>query len=107
METSTKVTCPKCGSSNVVVQNRGYSFLQGFIIAVVLVIAYWIISVFGSDTFSSLDEYGQTGYVAGLLIQSVPIFIIGLLLGLIGKNQLVARCLKCKHKFDPSEGISE
>ncbi len=107
MDANPKVKCPRCGSENVVVQNRGYSFLQGFILAVVLVIVYWLYSVLGSDTFSGLDEYGQTGYVAGLLIQSVPIFLFGLLLGLIGKNKLVARCLKCKNKFDPSQGVSE
>lgn len=107
MNTNAQVKCPRCGSENVVVQNRGYSFLQGFLLAVVLVIVYWLYSVLGSDTFSNLDEYGQTGYVAGLLIQSVPIFLFGLLLGLIGKNKLVARCLKCKNKFDPSQGVSE
>lgn len=102
-----KVKCPNCGSENVVVQKRGYSFGRGLLFGVILVIAFWLVSVLGSDTFSNLDEYGQYGYTAGLLIQSVPVFIIGLLLGLIGKNKMVAHCLKCKHKFDPAEGISE
>ena len=54
-----------------------------------------------------MDEAGQVGFVVGLLLKSVPLFIFGLLLGLIGKNKLVARCLKCKYKFDPSKGITE
>mgnify|MGYP002624824305 CR=1 FL=1 len=107
MEPSEKIKCPNCGSENVVIQKRGYSFGRGLLFGVLLVVAFWLVSVLGSDTFSSLDEYGQYGYTAGLLLQSVPVFIIGLLFGLSGKNKLVAQCLKCKCKFDPSAGISE
>lgn len=102
------VECPRCGSTNVIVQNRGYSFLQGFLIGVVLVVLDFFYTVYiNAEDYQALDKYGQTGFVAGLMIKLVLIFIFGLILGLIGKNKLVARCLKCKNKFDPSIGIKE
>ncbi len=108
METQTKIKCPKCGSENVVVQNRGYSFGQGFAIGVALILLYWIYTIFSnSSEYSAMDNAGQTGFVVGLMIKAVPLFIIGLLCGLIGKNKLVARCLKCKNKFDPSAGVED
>ncbi len=108
MENQVKVKCPKCGSENVVVQNRGYSFLQGFALGILLVFLDWVYTIVSnSAAYSAMDEAGQVGFVVGLLLKSVPLFIFGLLLGLIGKNKLVARCLKCKYKFDPSKGITE
>ena len=108
METSVKIECPKCGSENVIVQKRGYSFLQGFSIGVLLVLADWFYTVYvNSAAYSAMDEAGQVGFVMGLLLKAIPLFILGLLLGLIGKNKLVARCLKCKFKFDPSRGIKD
>ena len=108
METSLNIKCPKCGSENVYVQKRGYSFLLGLSIGIALVLLDWIYSIYSnSAAYSSLDEAGQMGFVLGLIIESIPIFIIGLLFGLVGKNKLVARCLKCKHVFDPSRGITE
>ena len=106
MENQANVKCPRCGSENVIVQNRGYSFLQGLVIGVLLVIVDWVYTIYsaGGD-YSALDDAGQAGFALGLLIKSVPIFIFGLLLGLVGKNKLVARCLKCKNKFDPSQGV--
>lgn len=103
MENQSNVQCPNCGSTNVVVHTRGYSFIQGLILGVVLVLLDWAYTIFtNASAFQAMDEYGQTGFTIGLLLKSVPIFIFGLLLGLIGKNKLVARCLKCKHKFDPT-----
>ena len=108
MENQAKVKCPRCGSENVIVQNRGYSFGQGLLLGVLLVLLDWGYTIFKSSSeYAALDEAGQYGFVAGLLISAVPIFLFGLLLGLIGKNKLVARCLKCKNKFDPSVGIIE
>lgn len=108
METSVKIECPKCGSENVIVQKRGYSFLQGFSIGIILVLADWFYTVYvNSAAYSAMDEAGQVGFVMGLLLKAIPLFILGLLLGLIGKNKLVARCLKCKYKFDPSRGIKD
>lgn len=103
-----QVECPKCGSANVVVQKRGYSFLQGFLIGLVLVVLDFFYSVYVNATdYQAMDEFGQSGFVVGLLIKLVLLFILGLILGLIGRNKLVARCLKCKNKFDPSIGIKE
>ena len=104
----TKVKCPSCGSENVVVQKRGYSFGRGLLFGVLLIILDWLFTIFNnSEAYSAMDSAGQTGFIIGLMLKAVPLFILGLLLGLIGKNKLVATCLKCKHKFDPSEGISE
>lgn len=107
MENKPKVKCPKCGDENVIIQNRGYSLIQGLIIGVVLVALDWIYTIaVNSSAFTAMDEYGQSGFALGLILKSIPIFLFGLLLGLIGKNRLVARCLKCGNKFDPSEGIT-
>lgn len=108
MENQAKVQCPRCGSQNVIIQKRGYSFGRGIIWGVLLVILDWLYTIFShSSEYSAMDDAGQFGFAAGLLMKAVPIFIIGLLFGLIGKNKLVARCLKCKNKFDPSLGIVE
>ena len=106
MNNQAKVKCPRCGSENVIVQNRGYSFGLGLGLGILLVLLDWLYTIFrNSSAYSAMDEAGQFGFAAGLLIKAVPIFLFGLMLGLIGKNKLVARCLKCKNKFDPSEGI--
>lgn len=108
MENQVAIKCPKCGSQNVVIQKRGYSFLQGFLIGVVFVFLDLIYSVFiNASDYQAMDEFGKTGFAAGLLLKLVLIFILGLVLGTIGKNKLIARCLKCKNKFDPSVGIKE
>lgn len=108
MESTPNVKCPRCGSENVIIQNRGYSFSQGLGIASLLVVAEWVYTIYiNRHAYSALDEYGQYGFVIGLLIKSAVIFIAGLLFGLIGKNKLVARCLKCKSRFDPAAGIKE
>ena len=108
MESQAKVKCPRCGSENVIIQNRGYSFGRGLFWGILLVFLDWLYTIFSnSEAYSAMDDAGQYGFAAGLLIKAVPIFIFGLLLGLIGKNKLVARCLKCKNKFDPSTGIIE
>lgn len=106
MDNQVKVKCPRCGSENVIVQNRGYSFGQGVLLGVLCVLLDWLYTIFrNADAFSQMDEAGQFGFTFGLLIKAVPIFLFGLLMGLIGKNKLVARCIKCKNKFDPSSGI--
>ena len=108
MNNQAKVKCPRCGSVNVIIQNRGYSFLQGFACGVGLVIVdFFYTAISQGEDFQALDEYGQFGFAGGLLLKLVFVFIFGMLLGLIGKNKLVARCLKCKNRFDPSIGIIE
>lgn len=105
MENQVKVKCPRCGGTNVIVHNRGYSLLQGIVLAVVLVLVDWVFTLVGVD-YEGMSDAGQTGFVLGLLVKGVPIFLFGLLLGLIGKNKLVARCLNCKNKFDPALGVA-
>lgn len=75
---------------------------------ILLVLLDWVYTLASvGDAYSNMGEYGQTGFALGLFLKSIPIFLIGLLLGFIGKNKLVARCLKCKNKFDPADGIIE
>lgn len=75
---------------------------------ILLVFLDWVYTLISAgDAYSNMGEYGQMGFALGLLLKAVPIFLIGLLLGFIGKNKLVARCLKCKNKFDPADGIIE
>ena len=108
MENQAKVKCPKCGSENVVIQKRGYSLLGGILWGVLFVIVYFFYTAFAhGSTFSALDEAGQTGYAFGMLLTMVPLFLFGLLFGLIGKNDLVATSLKCGKKFDPKKGVVE
>ena len=107
MENKPKVKCPKCGDENVVIQNRGYSLIQGLLLGVLLVFLDWVYTIaVNINAYAVMNEYGQSGFALGLIIKSIPIFIFGLLLGLIGNNKLVARCLKCGNKFDPSKGIT-
>lgn len=108
MDNKANVKCPRCGNENVIIQNRGYSFSLGLGVSCLLIIADWIYTI-GSNSaaFNAMDEAGQFGFTAGLLLKSVFIFFFGLFFGLIGKNKLVARCLNCKHKFDPALGIHE
>lgn len=108
MEQQPKVKCPRCGSENVIIQNRGYSLMLGIGISCMLVVAEWIYTIYvNRHSYGALDDAGQFGFTVGLLLKSVVIFFLGLFTGHIGKNKLVARCLKCKCNFDPALGISE
>ena len=108
METQANIKCPKCGSENVVIVKRGYSLLGGIVWGILFVFLYFMYTVINDGaTFSSLSEAGQAGYATGMFLIMIPLFLLGLFFGLIGKNELVATCLKCGKKFDPKKGLVE
>ena len=89
-----KVKCPKCGSDNVIIHTRGYSFFNGLQVGIALVIIYWAITIF------SLEGHVDEVYVAGMLFKTLLIFLFSLLFGFVGKNKLKGRCLDCKKEFN-------
>lgn len=93
------ITCPKCGSSNVVIVKRGYSFLLG-------ILGIGVNFIWGSIAWILLTGYNHASDVAQSVMltigggESVIIFItiLGFLWGFLGSGELSCRCLDCGRK---------
>ena len=90
--------CPACGSSNTHIYRRGYSLGFGLLAAVAFTFIFMIWQIIRTD-YSNLTEAEQNGVVLGIMLQLFWPILIGLLCGLIGKNELRGKCLDCGKKF--------
>ena len=97
---NTGAKCPACGGTNTHVYKRGYSLGLGLLGAVALTFAYMIWTIIRTD-YSNLSEAGQTGVVIGMQFQLIWPVAAGLLCGLIGRNELRAKCRDCGKRFRP------
>ena len=93
-----KVSCPNCGSDNVLVMKRGYSLGLGLVGMVVFFIGYMIIWIVSTD-YASQDATTQGLMVSLAERQFIIAGLLGLLVVLIGKNKLKGKCVDCKKKF--------
>lgn len=74
-----KICCPKCGSTQIDAQSRG---------------------------FNALKATGA-GLVGGLFFGPVGLIAGGALGGTADQNQIVLTCLECGHRFRPGQGSAQ
>jgi RNA polymerase subunit RPABC4/transcription elongation factor Spt4 len=75
------IYCPKCHSTSIQANARGYSPLSG---------------LFGALFFGFIGSFlGSIGAIIGI--------IIGILCGFSGSKKIRITCLKCGHKFYPGK----
>ena len=82
--------CPYCGSENVQVRKRGFSFAQGIAMAVAMFLARILVSAIVmkvTDNPINMDGF----YLAPIL---------GILLGFVGAGNLRGSCVACGKSFD-------
>ena len=85
-----KTKCPSCGSENVNIGKRGFSFAQGIGMAVALPLSRLVVAaIIWKVTEQPINTDGL--YLAAGL---------GLLLGFIGAGNLRGTCIACGKKFD-------
>jgi hypothetical protein len=86
-----KVTCPHCGSDNVHIEKRGYSFRQGLSMAIAMLLLRILISTVEVKAGVKVEST----LVDNLLLSAG----IGLLFGFIGARNLQGRCIACGKTF--------
>jgi DNA-directed RNA polymerase subunit RPC12/RpoP len=78
MDEQKQVRCPKCGSTDVHSQKRGYSIIKGLIGLVGLGLVFWWIAW--------------------------PLALLGLLLGFADSQNVYITCLNCGHRWMAGQG---
>jgi len=95
--------CPKCGGTQLICSNRGYSLLGGIVGALLTMFAYiiyWIITT----GYGDLSETAQTLLIAFSGKWSfLAAFLLGLLWGLVGSKKLVYQCAACGKRFEKDD----
>ena len=85
-----KAKCPHCGSENIHIGKRGYSFAQGIGMAVALLLSRLVVAaIIMKVTEQTINMDGS--YLAAVL---------GLLLGFVGAGNLHGKCIACGKGFD-------
>lgn len=102
------VTCRKCKSTQIVANKRGYSFANMFktlgsiifigILSIVFVTVYMWYGISSSSSSSVAGAFGAIGMI--LLFLSLPTSI---LVGFIGRNEIVNGCMNCGFKWRPAK----
>ena len=92
--------CPYCGSSNLYTFKRGYSFARGFSFGLLFVIIDWTYIAY-SLVLGGYDTSGGISVFVALraIVEGLLSFGLGLLFGLIGKNNVLSKCLNCKREI--------
>lgn len=96
-------TCPVCGSDKIHIHKRGYSIGLGLVLALILTVFYFAVSIFTtarSGIYLTLDEDGQFVRSATMLFGGIVPIVLGLLLGFAGSGSLRGKCLSCGKDFD-------
>ena len=97
---NTGAKCPACGSTNTYVRQRGYSPALGILGAVAFFFIFIAWTILSSD-YLHADEAVKTVVFLEFRSRLVWPVAAGLLCGLIGRNELRAKCRDCGKRFRP------
>ncbi|KZE73924.1 hypothetical protein AV545_13595 [Paenibacillus jamilae] len=99
------VVCRKCKSPQIVANKRGYSFANMFkTLGIMILLGILSIVVVGLGTLGSTGSGSALGAIGAvgmfIMFLSLPISII---VGFIGRSELVNGCMNCGFKWRPAK----